>query len=194
MLSELIADINKNKKNNINLHKIIVIHNLFNLKSKSEIEYYIFNVLKKSITFKLKERNIKTFQKENNKTYNTYFQDDNILNKKISIEHYIFGYDIIQKEKESKNEIRTFYNNHVIEHIQEVIMTASYKHNFDLNEEFYKYLEEQCKSYIESSPITFEKTDEFINSKYKLENLKLKQMIIDQKGFLDFKHYEPIYS
>ena len=73
-------------------------------------------------------------------------------------------------------------------------MTASYKHNFDLNEEFYKYLEEQCKSYIESSPITFEKTDEFINSKYKLENLKLKQMIIDQKGFLDFKHYEPIYS
>ena len=199
MLSQLINQINNNKTK-INIQKIFVIHNLMNLKSKSEIEYYISNVLKKSITFKLKERNIQPFHKDTkNKTYNTFFEDDSLKTKNIVIEHYIFGYDI-QKENEKENyiekEVRTFYNNPVIARIQEGISIESYKPKFDLNEEFYKYLENKCKSYIESSSISLEKTDEFIKSKDKLkkEDIKLKSMIINQKGFLDFELDEPIYS
>jgi hypothetical protein len=191
MLSDLIAQINKIDKKKINLHKIFVIHNLFNLSSKSEIEYYIFNVLKKSITFKLKERNMQTFHTNlKEETYNTYFQDDNLLHKNILIEHYIFGYDI-QKENE---EVRTFFNNTVIEHIQQGIMTTPYNHIFDLNKEFYQYLEEECKLYIESSTIKLEKTDEFIKSENKMDALTLKPQIINKNGFLDFKLDEPIYS
>ena len=191
MLSDLIANINKIDKKKINLHKIFVIHNLFNLRSKSEIEYYIFNVLKKSITFKLKERNMQTFHTNlEEKTYNTYFQDDNLSHKNILIEHYIFGYDI-QKENE---EVRTFFNNPVIEHIQQAIRTTSYNHIFDLNEEFYQYLEKECKLYIESSKIKLEKTDEFIKSENKMNELTLKPQIINKNGFLDFKLDEPIYS
>ena len=174
MLKNIIQQLkNKNKK-------LLVIHNLMNLTSISEIEGFIKNTLLNSLTFKLEKYEMGKFKTETNTNHYYYRQ---IINgdSNLEISHFIFG-------NENDEKIRNYYNEPLIEHIRKFIRTGEQK-KFDLIEKFKNFIIEQSikisEQKLNESSLIYAKEEE----KLKLVNikeLKLKGITHDEKGLHNF--------
>ena len=131
-LKEIIKKNNKKKKDYYK--KLIVIHNLYTLKSIEEINNFIEKTLKKSFTFKL-EKTKGDVIKGKIDIYEEYIKEEENLNKeKINFEiiHLIFGDDNNKKIKE-------YFNKQTIDYIRNAIIVSN-QVKFDLIESFKNFL------------------------------------------------------
>ena len=123
-------------KNKINLY---VIHNLINL-DKNEIPKYINDVLLKSVTFKLTENKIPSFDGKDTKKncFNIFYEEKTTEKEEIAnipkILHFILG-----KEEEGKNDIK-YYNDSAINFIKTKINDSFKKNHDNILEELKNFL------------------------------------------------------
>ena len=189
MLKELIQNIENNNQKFHNLKKLLIIHNLMNLNTKKDVEFYIKNFLEKSLTFKLKKRPIFPVMPENLKNCNNIkYQEINPKLKDIDIYHFIFGND-------QSPEIYNYYNISTIKGIQESF-TIKIKKKFDIIKEFYETIKKECESSIYLSEKIklneYKPGDKFISSQDKIM-IKQRNLETNQKGFSQFNSKEPFY-
>ena len=210
MLKNLINQINnfgiKNmKKSQCTPKRLIVIHNLMNIKTVEGIDKFIKEVLLKSLTFPLDEQ-------VNEETKFTFYiqnlnQDkDNNQKRKpyIEIVHLIVGND-------ETEEIKTKFNEPAFEFIRKNITTRVGK-KFNILEKFKNFIIENSKNYFEgdkfdqNSLIIGTETEE--DGKIKIpislnpenpeltgKNLKFKKYYINARGIHHFSSVlEPRYS
>ena len=174
------------KENNYEiLQKIIIIHNLQNIKNIDNIEKYIENTLRKSLTFTLKkEKDLFLEEKEKNKKkYNKYRYievNQDLIN--IEITHLIMA----QEGTEAGN----YYNESTIEYIKGTYISIKNAKPFNIIEKLKEYF---CK--IGEKIIKFQtlndkiKPDDILRIKKNEENEKL---ILNNKNdiILDYFSYD----
>ena len=176
--------VRKNNNDHTSFYKkLIVIHNLYNLKNIKEIDDFIAKTLLKSFTFKLEK--IKGDIFEDVKQGNIYVYRQNINENNLEIVHLIFG-------DENNKEIKKFFNEPVINYIRNSII-ASNSIKFDLIESFKDFLINNS-TFLETGKFEkkgliskIEKTKTGgIYLKNKDKEIKLKGVSIDEKGFCNF--------
>ena len=133
--------------------KIIVVHNLFNYDNKNEVENYINDTLKKSLTFNVNEMAIRNIKSSNNSdAFENYFEEIIPDAPNLKIVHLIYT--------EDDSEAGKYYNDSTINYIRKCIQAKADYKKFDvvqnLKDFFYK---------ISSNII-----NEEINKKYYLFN------------------------
>ena len=139
MLTGLIERLKAMKKKNNN-KKLLVIHNLNNLTSIEEIDDFIKNIIKNSLTFELEEKPYDKFNKKSqSKNENLVYYKEK--NDNVDIFHIIMGNDRDEK-------IRKYYNEPAINHIISEI-TVAHQEKFNLIEEFTEHIKKKSKSFLE---------------------------------------------
>ena len=122
------------------LQKIIIIHNLKNTKNIDNIEKYIENTLRKSLTFSLKkEKDLYLQEKEKNKIkYNNYrYIEVNQDLQNIEITHLIMS----QEGTEAGN----YYNESAIEYIKNIYISIKNAKQFNIIEKLKEYFCKFCE-------------------------------------------------
>ena len=169
---------------------LFVIHNLMTFTKMKQVEEYIENILKRSITFKLEEgHKISTSTEKMN---GLYFVETN--NEKISdfqIYHYIMANE--------GSEAGDYLNDFTINQLNKYFMVTIDK-PFDV-------IETLKERFIDMSKEMFEKTEEiklenFDNTDNKLiklnkpSNITLKKCLIDELGFSNLRTngFMPVYN
>ena len=123
-------------KNKINLY---IIHNLVNL-DKKMIPKYIENVLKKSVTFKLIENTISSFENNDNPNFFNIFYEEKSNNDEEELPnvpktfHFILG-----KEEKGKDDIK-YYNDSTINYIKKKFNDSIKKQHDNILEELKTFL------------------------------------------------------
>ena len=182
--------LNRIKKNCKNKKRLIVIHNLINCYSKTDIENYIKDVLNKSIINKFEERKMPSFEDKNGKLFNKYFVEKEIEENggQYDVVHLILANDRSENSEDIK-----YYNKPALEFIRDYIDTQINKES-----NIIKRLREHIKD-ISSSVLTKE-----LDSIIKTEDLDLikceedfepKEITADELDNITFigKDYEPPY-
>ena len=144
MLRNLIQKLKKKEVDKIDKRKLIVIHNLMNIKKTKDIEIYIEKIMKKSLTFSLEPQNVEDHEDPN---YNiiVYIQtmdNDKELNNdsKLDIVHLVIGND---KEEEIKKK----YNEPAFKYIRDYIKIDNLG-NFDILKSFKDFVIENSKIFM----------------------------------------------
>ena len=170
MLKNITQQLNNKKK------KLLVIHNLMNLNSIEEIKGFIENTLLKSLTFKLKRKEMGLFEKKEN-VNNYYYRQLDKENNNLEIYHLIFG-------NEENPKIKKYYNDPLIDFIRKFVKTG-YAVKFDLIEEFKNFFIEHSLKIsnikLNKSILIYDKNKEIISLRG-INKLKLKGITHDEKG------------
>ena len=142
--------------------KIIVIHNLFLIKNKKDIEDYIENTLKKSYTFQVTESYFKIEGKNEpyNKTF--YIEKPTEPENHIEIDHIVMAND--------DSDAGRYYNDSCFQFIKNKAKLVRNFHEFDLEKRLKEFLSDISKKIIKGGrPINPEDV-EFTENKIKLKN------------------------
>ena len=169
---------------------LIIIHNLKEFESLEQIEDYINNTLRKSLTFIIKEQHKMSKTKEKNEwKYFIELNDNN--NNNIKIYHLIYA-----KEGTVAGE---FYNKETIEFIINLAQNIPCLNNFDVIESVRSSFCAISENILES-PIKLEDLSHNPDNRIQLKNsstkVKLKKCLIDELGISNFlcNGFEPKYD
>ncbi len=182
--------------NEANKSLIFVIHNLKNLYSKEQIEFYIENTFKKNIFLNFEKFTQQKYKDKSNSEFNSYFVESyktsDGSNKQVI--HLIMASNV--KESEAY-----YYNKTVLDYVRTEISSYNEGKNFNLVEELKNFVLHKAEKYTESEkesriPITEEDIKiEVENGEVSLKiknNTRLKKCLINQLGFSSF--YGELYS
>ena len=175
------------KKEYKKLKKIFIIHNLKELSTKEEIKNYINNVLLKSLTFNIVEKEGNLAQNTSSKGYNTkYFIEKNI-NEELEIYHLITA--------KENTEAGNYYNEFTYTFLIQQYNSFHYFNKFDIIKEMKEEIQFISKNIL-TQPIKslddFENTDNKIKLKNKFEFFNNP----DENANSDFSYFtlKPKYS
>ena len=142
--------------------KIIVIHNLFLIKYKKDIEDYIENTLKKSYTFQVTESYFKIEGKNEpyNKTF--YIEKPTEPENHIEINHIVMAND--------DSEAGKYYNDSCIQFIKNKAKLVRNMNGFNLEKLLKKFLSDISKKIIKGGKSINPEDVEFTENKIKLKN------------------------
>ena len=170
---------------------LIIIHNLKEFESLEQIEDYINNTLRKSLTFIIKEQHKMSKTKEKNEWKYFIELNDNNNNNNIKIYHLIYA-----KEGTVAGE---FYNKETIEFIINLAQNIPCLNNFDVIESVRSSFCAISENILES-PIKLEDLSHNPDNRIQLKNsstkVKLKKCLIDELGISNFlcNGFEPKYD
>ena len=183
LLNKVIEEcVKKNKKN------LYVIHNLKNFFTKNQVKDYIKNILMKSATFNLEEKEeITTFNSddEDNKEEDLEEEDDNphcytSIFKSLTVNHLIFINDNSEEKsfnKFAKKKVETFFSNN---------KSTEFNMQEKLKSKIFELLNNYSKIEIKEENIILEENkseDKTRKIKCKaFENLKLRRYIKNEKS------------
>ena len=142
MLRTLIERLKQKEVRNFENRRLIVIHNLMNIKEVEGINKFIQDILLKSLTFKLRPASMgKIDDEENpiddsNKTY--YIQDNENEEDKLEIIHFVIGDD-------SDEKIREEFNEPAFRFIRDII-TVDTQRQFDILTSFRDFIVNNAKN------------------------------------------------
>lgn len=181
------------KENKKFLQKIIVVHNLYLIKNKKDIEDYIENILKKSYTFKVTESTIKIEGKNEpyNKTF--YIEETTESENHIEINHIVMAND------DSDSEAGNYYNDSCFQFIKNKAKLVRNFHEFDLESRLKNFLSDISKKIIKGgksiNPEDVEFTENKIKLKKEFENFELNTFYGNIIGeTIGEKEFEPNYE
>ena len=176
--------LNRIKKYSKKKKKLIVIHNLIKCKTKTDIETYVNDVLKKMISVRLIERNIPTF--EPNSLFNKYFieEDDE------DIMHFIYCYDGGDENDKKEDEV-AYSNTSTLSFIMKIIKVEVIK-PVNIIEDLKTHIQEISSLVLEDEIKLIEEKNDYIKSKNKIVP---KNILYDEGDEIIFigKEYEPKY-
>ena len=199
-------------KNECKGKKLFVVHNLYTLTTKQQVEEYIENTLMKSLTFKLKKIKMTEFdegaKKEEAKKedVNQYFwaeeymgkssdEDDTDDDDKGEIIHYIMAND--------NSEAGKYYNAIAIKLLQNQIKVFSNTDVFPIQDRLVRYFVKKSGDLIDGARIKKEDMSTE-NKKISLKDedeeepreIHLKKCLIDELGFSKFQGslFTPCYK
>ena len=191
----------KEKEKNKNEQKIIVLHNLMTMEKIKDVKDYIENVLKKSLTFTLKEKNDLNGEKIDQNSYNNirYYEDEE---GNESTDRDIVHLVMAKFDSEAGN----YYNNSAIEYIKKAGRNMKDIHEFDIidklkadfcsfSETNFKFQNKDEKNKIEKNMI--ELVEEDGKEKLKLnfkEKLQLETLYEGNIEFLGNQKFIPEYE
>ena len=181
--------------------KIFVVHNLFNLVTKDQVQDYINNVLMKSLTFKLEKTDISNFDGNTetvDKNYSYYHEEcgndnDNKNDKNNVIEHLIMAKD--------DSEAGKYYNETTIKFLLSNIVTCAKLSKYPVKSSIKNFLYDMSGVIFENAINKPEKGepgyifDELIIGDQKIpkfyidnypKDIILKSISIDSLGFSSF--------
>ena len=189
LLNRIQANFSKTKTK---IDKLFVVHNLFNFFEIQQVEDYVENVLKKSLTFQVEEQMAEEFESDekkeevNRKLFRQMINTDK--NKQKSIIHLLMAND------SNQSKAGQYYNISTIQYLKKEIINITKRKNFDVLE--------KIKSFLHSaSPVIFDNLipkDAIIIEGRKIyidlpENeIKLKKCLVDELGISNF--YSNIWS
>ena len=173
------------KKEYKQLKKLFVIHNLKELSTKEEVLEYINNVLLKSITFKLVEKETQLAQITLNQNNNTKFFIEKNSDKELEIYHFI-----IAKEN---SEAGNYYNESTFRIIIQQYNSFHFLNSFDIIKEIKKEIQSISKD-IFTKPI--KSLDDFENLENKIKVKSTFEFINNTEQNIDFSYLslKPKYS
>lgn len=174
------------------IDKLFVVHNLFNFFEREQVEDYVENVLKQSLTFQVEEQTIEDFNTEkkkpeiNRKIFRQVINTDK--NKQKSIIHLLMAND------SNQSKAGQYYNFSTIQYLKKEIINITKRKKFDVLE--------KVKSFLHSSsPVIFDNLipkDKIIIEGRKIyidlpeSEIKLKKCLVDELGLSNF--YSNIWS
>lgn len=181
--------------------KLIVVHNLYNLIYKKQVEDYIEETLMKSLTFKLKKNKIISFDDKPKEDENTFYyceefnkgdkdddDDDNGDDDNLDVVHIVMAND--------NSEAGNYYNKAAIKFVQNQITCMANLETFDVIDKLIKFFVKTSPDIIEEKinkdEMVFE--DRLIKTTDD-KKIKLKKCLTDELGFSSFKgsQYIPKY-
>jgi hypothetical protein len=150
MLRALIERLKQKEVDNIDKRKLIVIHNLMNIKEPGDIEKFVNNILLKSLTFSLEKQFVED-PKNSIYNLNIYIQttennEQSINDKKLDIVHLVIGNDDCE-------EVRTKYNEPAFQYIRDYIKIDSLR-CFDILEAFKNFIIDNSKKFMKDNYFT----------------------------------------
>ncbi len=164
--------------------KLFVVHNLINCNERREVEYYINDVLKKSIIYSFKVVNIPNFEGDENNFNKYLIESDN-----NNILHFIMAND---KDKNSQK--LSSFNEPTIQFIRNLI-DSSFKKNINLLISLVEhikfiYIKILKKDLNEIKIVPYKNNIEKITY---TEEINIKKVAEDEFGNINFigKYYEP---
>lgn len=190
--------------------KLFVVHNLYTLDTKENVENYIENVLSKSLTFKLKKIRITEFdsnkKEKNEKDVNQFYyaeehtrrhtdDDDYEEEDKREIIHYIMARD--------QTEAGDYYNDMTIRQLRNQIKAFSNTDVFPIRDKLIRFFLKTSGDLIDGMRIKKEEVEidgNLIKLKSKDDDkpkeIKLKKCLIDELGFSKFQGslFTPCYK
>ena len=121
-------------KYNIN-KKLYIIHNLQTFTEKKQVESYIKDYLKKSLTFNLKENNVKSFEGVPNQNYIYFYEksENNLFSNNVETYHFIIAND--------NSDAGEYYNKFVFKYFKDLYKTIINMSSFPLTDKLMKYFE-----------------------------------------------------
>ena len=150
MLRTLIGRLKQKEVDSIEKRRLIVIHNLMNIKNPNDIEKFINEILLKSLTFSLEKQFV---EDPKNHEYDlfVYIQtmennEDAINDNKLDIVHLVIGNDDCK-------EVRQKYNEPAFQYIRDYIKIDSLR-CFDILESFKKFIIDNSKKFMSSDYFT----------------------------------------
>jgi len=215
MLRTLIGRLKQKEVDSIEKRKLIVIHNLMNIKKLQDIEKFINEILLKSLTFSLEKQFV---EDHNDSKFNLFVYNQTIENNansfndnKLRIVHLVVGNDDCK-------EVREKYNEPAFKYIRDYIKIDSLR-SFDILESFKKFIIDNSKKFMSDNYFTEdsleigekqekkvyidkdkqkppeEKIIIPIKSKNKIDNINLKSFYFASDGMYYFSNsIEPLYS
>ena len=170
---------------------LFIIHNLQNFSKKEQVDDYIKDILECSLTFKLKEFTMVSFEELNQNQNNHYFTE--VFSDEKNEQDIV--HLIMAKEK---TEAGDFYNDSTINYIKNQIIAFVGIEEFPIEEKLKEFLY-QISSEIMEEKIKKENI-EFSNKLFKIKkeesnSLKLKKCLIDELGMNSFTEtkFKPKY-
>ena len=179
--------------------RIFIIHNLKNLEKREYVDNYIKDILKLSLTFKLKENNMIIFEdipeEEKEKSNHIYYTEESNDNDDDQMQQDIVHL-IMAKDK---TEAGDYYNESTINYIKNQIVTFVGIKKFPIEEKVKEFLFQISKDIMEEPIDDIDKIK--IEDKYiKLsaedgKEFKLKKCLVDELGMNLFvgTKYKPKY-
>ena len=168
MLRTLIGRLSQKEVDNIEKRKLIVIHNLMNIKEENDIKNFIDEILKKSLTFALEEQYV---EDPENKDYNLYIYNQTMANNeescddnKLDIVHLVIGNDECEVIKKK-------YNEPAFKYIRDYIKIDSFRH-FNILESFKRFIIDNSKKFMSN--------DWFKEDSLEIGEKKTKKVYIDK--------------
>lgn len=152
MLKTLITRLKRKEIKGNDKRKLLVIHNLMNIRKVEDIKKFIDGTLKKSLTFKLKEQSMwKNFDKNDSKrkVYIQVFDDkeEDLKQSKLEIIHLVFGAHDKEETNEEMKKVKEEYNEPALRYIRDYITIDKGK-EFDIVESFQKFLIKSSSKYL----------------------------------------------
>ena len=152
MLKTLITRLKRKEIKGNDKRKLLVIHNLMNIRKVENIKKFIEGILKKSLTFKLKEQSMwKNFDKNDSKrkVYIQVFDDneEDPKQSKLEIIHLVFGAHDNEERNEDIKKVKKEYNEPALRFIRDYISVDKGK-EFDIVESFHKFLIKNSHKYL----------------------------------------------
>ena len=144
MLRNLIQRLKKKEVDKIDKRKLIVIHNLMNIKKAKEIDKFIRETMLNSLTFSLVPQYVEDHEdpKYNLFVYIQTMDNDKELNNdsKLDIVHLVVGND-------DEEDVKTKYNEPAFKYIRDYIKIDSLK-SFDILNSFKNFIVENSKTFM----------------------------------------------
>ena len=155
---------------------IFIIHNLKTFIEKKQVENYIDNILKKSITFKLKEDKFFSLDrcKSNNSNENQIFYKQELKEKERIIIHLITANE--------ESEAGKYYNGTTIEYLKNKLTQVLEKKQFNIIENLKQFLVKISEDIFEQKLNESSLIIENNSIKVKNEELNLKDCLMDVLG------------
>jgi hypothetical protein len=154
----------KDEEHKIEFHelkKLFIIHNLKDLSSKEDITEYINNVLLKSISFKLIEKDTPIAQSIINTSNNTKFFIEKNNNKELEIYHLILA--------KENSEAGLYYNEFTFNFISNLYNSFTFLKTFDIIKELKEEIQIISNNIFNKPIISLDDFDKS-NNKIKLNN------------------------
>ena len=168
MLKTLIERLKQKDVKGIQKRKLIVIHNLMNIKEENDIKNFIDEILKKSLTFVLEDQYV---EDPENKDYNLFIYNQTMANNeelcddnKLDIVHLVIGNDDCEVIKKK-------YNEPAFKYIRDYIKIDSFRH-FNILESFKRFIIDNSKKFMSN--------DWFKEDSLEIGEKKTKKVYIDK--------------
>ena len=117
--------------------KLYIIHNLQTFTEKKQVEDYINDFLKKSLTFEVKENDVKSFDGNKSRNNIYYYEnkkfESNFFSRDLETYHFIIAND--------NSEAGDYYNQFVFKYFKDLYKTIIHMSPFPLTEKLMKYFE-----------------------------------------------------
>lgn len=188
LLNRIQANFSKTKTK---IDKLFVVHNLFNFFERQQVEDYIENVLKKSLTFQVEEQNFEDFSSKgkkevNRKIYRQIISTDK--DKEKSIIHLLMAND------SNQSKAGQYYNFSTIQYLKKEIINITKRKKFDILEKVKSFLHSSSHlifdNLIPKDKIIIECRRIYIDLPE--SEIKLKKCLVDELGLSSF--YSNVWS